>query len=278
MPFLAALLVLSNWKAYPLGGVILKLPVAPRTTTNAFGTQMWMAESSDNEIVTVTVSPMPVLDLPVVTLASAAQGAADGYHGRLVEQQDLVANGWPGIDGKIESEGLPTGRIRAYRVKDVLVSVISTMDEMTTNGIFESIAFASRFGKGPLTQAGPVWKRSAVRGLSVVLPDGPSVESDRLTGAYGNRTYVLAVSKDDPEKANEAALKANGGKVFLRDQRILADAASYRLQANALGRTMVFLAESLVLNGKTATLTALVPRALQDSPEVKRFFSSVRPL
>lgn len=277
MPLVATLLFAATWKTYPLGGVILQLPGPPRTVANEYDTRVWATETENlGETVVLTSSPMTPFDSPPLTLAMTVQGGAGGYRGKLVAQRDLVLNGWPGIEGRVESEGMPTARIQAFRVKDRLFVVLSTLDEKSNDRIFGSIALAARFGKGPQGQAGPVWRRAALGGLSVELPDEATVEADRLTGSYANRAYTLSVSKLDPKRANLAALEANGAKAGKTEAGILGDAASERAEGSAVEGKMTFRAESATVDGRTVTLTAFVPTSLRDAPEVKRFFGSFR--
>lgn len=252
-------------------------------------------------LITISSSVSPDF-FPTVTLGQYAVGAADGYHGQIASQSDLMLNGWPGIRASIKSSGLPDNQMVAYRVGDRLLAVsFVKVEEATIERVLKSIAFATRYGAGKMKQVGPMWQRAELKPFhySVELPGEPVPQEVRLPElvnplrrlmcVYGNRSYFVtynslgpnAFASEEERKeslidSGDEAVRSAAAKFVKRTPGSLDGSPSQRVEATLQDGNLTFFTEATIVDDKLIILTATIPTALKDSPEVARFFSSFK--
>jgi hypothetical protein len=252
---------------------------------------------------TIVVSAETVDDRkPLESLGVTILGVAQEYEGIVISQSDVLSNGWPGIEAAIRSKGLPTYRVRAFRVNQWMFSVgVGSNDRTFAEKTFQSISFAPRFGAGGWKSIGPEWTRSTLKPYASTAEFPAAVTSldNALPGFvgplrvfisdYGNRRYTATSAtlrdeaiateediKNGIRKVGLGAISSAKAKFVRRTESSLDGLASERVEATLLESNVTMLIDATVMGNQLIVLGVTVPTALKDSPEVAHFFSSFK--
>ncbi len=245
---------------------------------------------------------------PDQVLANMVAGAVIPHGGNLRAQQDLVKNGWPGIEfDYVDSKGIH-GRSRSYVVKNTyfqacVCSLGSDPPSDLTAKFLDSMSTADSAGRGPLKVAGPTFSPFQLQGAnaSARFPSQPElsdttfgpkdhpIKMHRFSSAYGNRSYgfVYADLPDDAveqlqdheedilDMLNSESIAAFEGKsrkdrfYNLGQVRVLSSTA----KAGPFGAVRV---DTFIKGKRMYSALAAAPEVLINGDEVKSFFDSIK--
>jgi hypothetical protein len=292
-------------------GFFVTLPAAPNKLP-AEGTKVWQVKVPGQGVYIIGAFSVKEKGKQPPTdqlLAAMAAGTVSSSGGRVVEQRDLVLQGWPGLEIKIRSaEGGFTSWTRNYVVKEMgfQVCAVSVRPDGQMPGmkaVFDSVRLPG--GVGPVKVAGPEFLPFTFpdTGVSVMLPGTPKTSLEPMPGNpyglslhvattdYGNRTYFFAY-EDVPDAAkeevtperlpqtldgmNQEMIAGVKGKLVKRSTYTLhgisIKSAEFTAPEDGYGRVASFYSE-----GRIYILLVTVPGALKGAPELATFFGSIKP-
>lgn len=313
-PFVALLALQGGWKMYTLGpGLRVDLPTPPvkqpfdredPTSTN------WTSMHQDQNVIVVGFSRFKDDSTPPDQILSGAiYGAMSAFEGKITLQKDLMLAGWPGVEYRLaNSEGLH-GICRQYVVQDGMVTMYvassfpKALDAPATK-LFSSLKLHSGAGQGTFKVAGPEFKPFPVgeTGVTVDLPSVPKQEKFDAPGIHKrtlyryksdfvNRNYVVGyieIEEDELGTMDQEAIddllmtthtvvasglktqvgrpvpvKLAGRNAFRTNFPIVKGVTQARLETTLVGRRVfIFLAAT--------------PTWLSKSPEIEKFFGSIK--
>lgn len=242
-------------------------------------------------------------------LFNMAAGYLHGSKGTLTGIQDIVQDGWPGLEIRFKiPDQNAAGWLRNYLIGDTgyQVCVLSTFkggDMPGARSVFDSVKLPKPVG--PLKQAGPTLAPYAFPKIpvSVLLPGTPKVDEQtikdnpyglvihRAVANYAGRTYVYAYGELPAEAVEH--LTAESMPAFLEKANLDVTQSfkaknvkshSYKVGENTFFSTefaspdgaMFGRVDSIVFDGRLYSFLALVPLPMKASSEVSRFYGSIK--
>jgi hypothetical protein len=300
----------ATWKPSSIGsGIRVDFPVPPERQTvedEDLGIKVdaWQAVHQGKILFSAVhqVIPSRLTGPPDEWLAESQNSALEGD--TLTAQKDILINGWPGLAFRARTAGGGIILGHAVVVKERLVILRvqgpSSSVDAPANRFFTSLRLPSSLGRGSQVTAGPLWQRHSLS-ASRISAEFPTPPGDILTAEgikrvatarYGNRVFNVFYDQhpaatpgesmspgqaiDALKRTNEEAVASFGGQKPQSRLIDTPDGKRWRTTfVNAEG-TYFGQSDTFSLHGRTIRLMAVVPLCLAKSPELDRFFSSVK--
>ncbi|MEA2552770.1 MAG: hypothetical protein QOJ65_946 [Fimbriimonadaceae bacterium] len=287
-------------------GFSAQLPKKPERTKPVKGIQSFWSESeagvyvvTDTSVRELSKSDPPAPDQQLAQYLSGSIASSEG--GRITEYHEILLNGWPGIEMKLDNPKVgATMWSRCYAIEDHVVEIATIYDTEKgptekASDVLDSLKQTGDCRCGPQSAAGLSFTNLEPEDAKIRI-QFPGEPKEASTGNSSLHTYRFSrdmrvfsftygevgegaqdLSSSEAEEARDAVLDAvltgMGVKPDSKatEQRDGNDwlTAHFHIENVAQGRIDI-----LYLKGSLYTLIALAPEPWLDDPDFKRFFDS----
>jgi hypothetical protein len=313
-PLVAIVALQGAWKPYTLRpGIRVNLPAKPveqPRDPEAPTFSNWVSSHQGWNTLLVTHGTFPEdgtrLDQ---ILQGLLLGLQEGGKGKIVMQKDLMLNGWPGVETRHEMEDETYLICRSYAMPGqcATFTIGGPFDEKLNAPaakFFASIKLPPKVGQGPLKVAGPEFKPYTVgdTGVSIEFPNPPTLQNHDVPGIHKRKmsqyisTYVnriFSIGHTDLEEDEVASMSPDEIAETLRQTheqfaRGLGVKSVKPVASKFAGRESfrstyavpkIFAqarVETVMIGRRAFFAMSLTPPVLAKSPEVEKFFASIK--